>query len=295
LSDAQLRAALAQVTPQILLDAVDELLEVQRGRELGFHLTDEQFTDVIAKVKKDNNINTDADLEKGLHQQGLTLAQFRERVERTSIRTDVERQEVRPKLNLTDEESHEYYLAHPDEFQTTASATVREILVAVPVQKNASGQQVVNAQADDIALTKIKAIRARIVAGEDFVTLVKEVSEAPSKSDDGLLPPIDLDAMNPDLRAMFEKLKPGESSEPIHTTRGYQLFKLESLTRSTLQPFEKVRDQITDKVFSTREDSEMRKYVDKLRADALIEWRSDDFHKMYDQQLAARAGSGGGV
>src|SRR5205809_3901855 len=42
-NDVQLRKALDEVTPQILVDAVDEMLVVQRGKELGYRLSDEQF------------------------------------------------------------------------------------------------------------------------------------------------------------------------------------------------------------------------------------------------------------
>ena len=36
-NDDELKKALAEVTPQLLVDAVDELLLVQRGKELGYH------------------------------------------------------------------------------------------------------------------------------------------------------------------------------------------------------------------------------------------------------------------
>ena len=43
MSNAELTKMLAEITPQIIVDAVDELLLLQRGRELGYHLTDEKF------------------------------------------------------------------------------------------------------------------------------------------------------------------------------------------------------------------------------------------------------------
>ena len=38
-SDAALQKALAEVTPAVIVDAVDELLMVQRGKELGYTMT----------------------------------------------------------------------------------------------------------------------------------------------------------------------------------------------------------------------------------------------------------------
>src|SRR5215217_5695719 len=51
-SNAQLRQALDEVTPQILVDAIDEMLIVQRGKELGYRLGDDQFKSVLDNIKK---------------------------------------------------------------------------------------------------------------------------------------------------------------------------------------------------------------------------------------------------
>src|SRR5260221_14254972 len=46
-SNQQLRKALDEITPQIMVEAVDEMLLVQRGKELGCKLSDEQFKGVL--------------------------------------------------------------------------------------------------------------------------------------------------------------------------------------------------------------------------------------------------------
>ena len=58
LSNAQLRQALDEITPQIMVDAVDELLIVQRGKELGYRLGDDQFKSVVDNIKKENKMET---------------------------------------------------------------------------------------------------------------------------------------------------------------------------------------------------------------------------------------------
>src|SRR5262245_54595465 len=42
-NDAAIKKAIAEVTPDLILGIVDELLMVQRGREMGFVLGDAQF------------------------------------------------------------------------------------------------------------------------------------------------------------------------------------------------------------------------------------------------------------
>src|SRR5258708_28860349 len=52
-SNAQLRKALDEITPAIMVDAVDEMLIVQRGKELGYKLTDDQFKGLFDNLMKE--------------------------------------------------------------------------------------------------------------------------------------------------------------------------------------------------------------------------------------------------
>ena len=57
-NDETLRKILLEVTPQILVSTIDEMLLVQRGRELGYRLSDEQFKQIIENITKENKIPT---------------------------------------------------------------------------------------------------------------------------------------------------------------------------------------------------------------------------------------------
>ncbi len=72
-SDAQLRQMLDQVTPQLLVNTVDEMLLVQRGRELGYKMADDQFQSVLDSIKKDNKIESDEQFQAALKAENMTL------------------------------------------------------------------------------------------------------------------------------------------------------------------------------------------------------------------------------
>ena len=57
-SDAALQKALAEVTPAVIVDAVDELLMVQRGKELGYTMSTERFNSIVENIKKENKIES---------------------------------------------------------------------------------------------------------------------------------------------------------------------------------------------------------------------------------------------
>src|SRR4026209_1964764 len=94
LSNAQLRTALDEITPQIMVDAVDEMLIVQRGKELGYKLADDQFKGVIDNIKKENKIESEEAFQAALKAENMSLADLRRNVERSMIVQRVQSNEV---------------------------------------------------------------------------------------------------------------------------------------------------------------------------------------------------------
>ena len=93
------------------------------------------------------------------------------------------------KLQITEEEARQYYLAHKEEFREATKVTLREIFIEVPVTSQ-QGQSGLNVGRDDDAAKRAEAVRARLAAGEDFGKLAVEVSSAGSKANGGLIGPI---------------------------------------------------------------------------------------------------------
>jgi len=283
-NDEQLKKMLAEVTPEVLVNSVDELLLLQRGRELGFHLGDDQFKQVVANIRKEQGLQDEEKFQAALRQEGMTIDDLRQQLERQMMIEQVQRQEVGTKLTITEAEAHQYYDLHPDQFTDAASITLREIQVEVPTTK---GQTLVNAGADEAAKQKIGEARTRLMAGEDFGKVAGEVSDAASKANGGLIGPFSREDMSPQLQQLLDKMKPGDITPAIRTPRGYQILKLETLKPQAVQPFDKVRDLIADRVASERTRNEMRKFLTRLRAQAIIEWKNDELKKAYEKQLAA--------
>jgi len=284
-SDATLKAALVELTPSVIVDAIDELLMVQRGKELGLQPNAEQMKDTVERIKKQNNITTDAQFRTALTQSGMNYEEFEKNLEKEYIKARVQQQEIMTKIQLTEEESKEYYRTHLKEFEKPATISIRDIFISVPTVMQ-GGQAVTNVAADDETAKKIADVRARLLKGEDFVKMVGEVSESPSKANGGLIGPINISELAPQVRDLLDKMKPGDISEPIHTPNGYQLIKLETRTAATPESFDKVREDIANKIGSSRMENEQKKYIDKLRAQAMIEWKNDELHKLYDQKMA---------
>jgi len=291
-NDQELKKLVAEVTPQVLVNSIDELLLVQRGRELGYHLSDDQFKEIVNNIRKEQNLQDEQKFQDALKQEGMTILDLRNQLERQMLIQRVQQQEVGSKLSITEEEARQYYSRHPEEFTEPASITLREILVAVATDTK-QGQATVNVARDDEATKKINDLRARLLKGEDFAKVAADASDSSSKANGGLIGPFARDDMSPQLQQLVDKMKPGDITPVIRTPRGYQMFKLEVLRPQALQPFDKVRDLIADRVSQERTRTEMRKFLTRLREQAIIEWKNDELKKAYEKQLAAESSKAG--
>jgi len=279
-SDAALKAALAEVTPAVIVDAVDELLMVQKGKELGFTMTTERFNSIVENIKKENKIESDEALTAALKQENMTLADLRRQLERTMMVQQVQQQEIMGKLQVTDTELKAYYEAHKDEFGTVPSITLREITINVPVSA-----QGINVAQDDAAKAKAEEVRAKIIAGEPFARLASDYSDSGSKANGGLVGPLQRTDLSEDLQQAVAGLKTGGVTPVLRTSRGYQIIKIEALQETTTRSFEDARGDIADKIAGTKREGEFKKYITKLRAEAIIDWKNDEVKKAYEVGL----------
>lgn len=284
-NDEQLKKILAEVTPRILLEAIDEMLMVQLAKEKGYRLRDEQFKEWLTALRKEQNLQDDQKFAAALKQEGMTIDDLRRNVERQFMISQVQRDEVGSKLTITEEEARQYYLTRPHEFTEPANVTLREILIQTPVSTQ-KGQAAINVAQDDEARARATAIRARIMAGEDFGKVAGEVSDAASKSNGGLVGPINVTELSEALQKLVKSMKPGEVTAPIRSTRGYQILKLETLKEAAVQPFDSVRDLVAERVHNERQRQEIRKFLTRVRGQAIIEWKNEELRKAYEQILA---------
>src|SRR6478736_7536906 len=269
-SDTALKKALEEITPGVIVEAVDELLMVQRGKELGYTMSTEQFNNIVENIKKENKIENDEQLQAALKQEGMTMADLRRQLEHTMMVQRVQQTEVMQKLQVTDTELRSYYDTHKDEFGTTPQVTLREITVNVPVTA-----QGVNVAQDDDAKAKAEDVRKRILAGEPFAQLASDFSDSGSKANGGLVGPLSKSDLSEELQKAISGLKTGDVTPVLRTGRGYQIIKIETLQDSTTKPFEDAKSEIADKIANGKRQGEMVKFIAKLRAEAIIEWKND--------------------
>ena len=147
----------------------------------------------------------------------------------------------------------------------------------------------------DAALARAKAARDELLAGADFATLAKKLSDDPAaKKNGGELGWIERGGTNAELtNAAFGLKNAGDISEPVLSSAGYHLIRLEGRRPARLRPFDEVKDQIMaglrtryvsdqrdQKLASIRNDPNMK--FDQEAVDSLV-YRVDP--KVFKQAL----------
>ena len=287
--DEALQKAIADITPQLLVETIDEMLLIQRGKELGYTMSEEEFNRVVTRIRTDNKLDTDEAFEAALKQEGMTMADLRASLEKQMLVTRVQQAEVLGKISISEEEARKYHADHIDQFTQRGQVTIREILVAV-----AGTEKGVDAAADAEAKARAEAARKRIDAGESFEQVAADVSSSSSRANGGLVGPLNPAELTPAFQELLKGLQPGEVSQVIRTPAGYQIVKLESQTPDKVLSPEEARDRIADLLFEQKRQVEFTKYLEKQRAQAIIEWKNEEIRKAWLSRVQPKAATPGG-
>lgn len=140
-------------------------------------------------------------------------------------------------VTVTDQEISEYYSDNPQLFQRPGRMHLNQIFI-IP-KPNA-------VQADEAAWTRAEELtaraRARILAGEQFAAVARDMSEAPDASQGGDLGMLAVAEMPPFFVEVAAMMKPGELSQAFRSQYGVHLLRLaaaepsETVTEAEAEP-----------------------------------------------------------
>jgi peptidyl-prolyl cis-trans isomerase D len=126
----------------------------------------------------------------------------------------------------------------------------------------------------DDAEARIKALRERIEAGEDFAALAAEASEDPgSARQGGDLGWIERGIMVPAFEAALFAMEPGTVSEPVQSEFGWHLIRLDEVEQSGGATFEEARDELLAEYRSRQAED---RYYDDAEALATLAFENPD-------------------
>jgi peptidyl-prolyl cis-trans isomerase C len=127
--------------------------------------------------------------------------------------------QLRPTVTVTDEEVQEFIDANPEIAIVVEQIRARHILITVP--------ESADLETDNLALARAEKARERAIAGEDFIELVKELSDGPAARTGGDLGFFGRERVLPNFAEAAFALEVGGISQVVRTKYGYHVIKVE--------------------------------------------------------------------
>jgi peptidyl-prolyl cis-trans isomerase SurA len=249
-----LRRAFDQIVAEKLLQA--------RAVELQVDSTDAQIDAAVEDIKKRNNFD-EPGLEAALKEQGLDRATFRQNLKREYDAFLVLQHHVRGKVKLSDADLLNYYQRHPQRFQGEEEVHVRHVFLPLPEGAPEAQAKKVEAEAEKV--------RQRLVAGEDFAKVARQVSKGPSAEDGGDLGWLRRGTIDKRLEDAAFSLEKGKISPVVRAGPGLHVLTVEDRRRAGGKSFEEAKEEIRGILFEEQAANYRDQLIAELRRDAVVE------------------------
>jgi parvulin-like peptidyl-prolyl isomerase len=260
---AKMQELLKEKEADALRDQIDQLLLVQKAKELSIDVTAEVKKE-MADIQMQNKITDSDKFRQWVQEQsGMPYEDLELQMKNRAMTQRVIRQEVGGKITIPKSELLKYYEEHKSEFIRQEQVFLREILVSSVGKTPEQGAA---------AEKRAKDILARAKKGEKFPELARDTSDAESAKNFGEIGWFKKGDLNPSLQHLFKE-KRGYLTDVMKTENGFVIFKMEERHEEGLAPFEEVENEITEKLYVPRMQPKVREFLTKLREQAFLEIR----------------------
>ena len=218
----------------------------------------EDVKNYVDKLKRENNIETDAQFQQALLQQGIQYEQFLKQIEENILRQLLISQEVDRSIVVDETEGVNYYKLNQAEFVELEEYKLRAIYLSTETRS-----------ADELEAKKTE-ISDKAAAGQDFAALAAELGDSPLKENQGDLGFIKKGQLDKILEEAVAKLKVGETAPWVQAKNGWYLLKLEEKKESRLKPYDEVKKDIWEKIFMQKKSKKLAEFLTDIKAKNFI-------------------------
>jgi peptidyl-prolyl cis-trans isomerase SurA len=254
--------ALADFEKDILRERIDQLLLVQKAKELSISV-DSEVSKYLAELQLQSKI---ADPEKFQafvqEQSGQPYEDFKNERKNSFLTQRVVRQEVGRLINIPRSEVEKYYNEHKQEFVREDRVFLREIIVSTE-GKDAAGIAAAEKKARDLV--------ARARKGERFGELAKANSDSSTKDQMGDLGGWTRDKLSKQIGDLTFEAERGFVSDPLRVSNGFLILKVEEKHKAGQASLEEVENEIQEKLYMPKFQPQIREYLSKLRKESFLE------------------------
>jgi peptidyl-prolyl cis-trans isomerase SurA len=256
----QLQAALEDRKKNTLRDLIDQSLLAQRGKDMGISV-ETDLVKQLDQIRQGNKLDSLDALEKAVTSQGLNWEDFKNNIRNHILTQKVVSQEVGSHISIGESDARKYYDQHKENFVRPEQVALREIIVSTEGKKEA-----------ELLDLKKKAETAlkRVKDGEDFGEIAKRMSDGSTKDQGGYIGAFKRGELAKQLEDTVFKMKRNDLTDVLETKQGYLIMQVLEHYDEGEQSFEKVKNEIMDRLYNEKLEPAAREYLKTLREQSYV-------------------------
>jgi len=256
----QLQVAVEDRQKFALRDLIDQSLLAQRGKDMGLSV-EAEVVKQLDQIRIQNKLKDMDELEKAVTQEGLNWDDFKNNIRNKILTQQVIQREVGSHITIGHEETKKYYEEHKNDFVKPEEVALRAIELTT---EGKNETQIVDQK------KKAEDLLKRINEGEDFAVLAKRFSDGSTAQQGGFLGVYKRGELSKELEDRVFAMKKNELTDVIETKQGFLILQVLERYDAGVQPFEKVENEIMDRLYSERMEPALREYLKTLREQSYV-------------------------
>ncbi|QSX30487.1 peptidyl-prolyl cis-trans isomerase [Shewanella cyperi] len=171
--------------------------------------------------------------------------------------------EFEKSVTVSEDEARQFYEQHPEKFTQPPRNRVSLILMAVDPSAGA--------EAWDSTRKQLEQVRFRIVNGESFAEMAREISTDPTAENGGDMGFVHKGSISNIADEALAKIVPGEMTPVLMLLNGMALFRLDERLPEQHHSFDEVKQRATGLVLQDKRVASWDKFITDLTQQAKVE------------------------
>ena len=245
---AELQRRLRQVEYMGLTRMIERKLQLQTAKTKGVEVADDEVQRAALELKRQGEKidESNPDDKKNIKEQLLLMR--------------VVDREVRSGVMVTESEIQRYYESHQSRFLMPDEYRISQILILRKPRETAED-----------ARDRAASVYASLKQGADFAELALKHSDGPEATKGGNIGFVRQGELLPQIERALSTLDLGQVTEPIETSDGWHIIKLDEKRLPQFRPFAEVKTEIQTLVFQQKTEDVYQAWLGDLKNKAFIE------------------------
>jgi parvulin-like peptidyl-prolyl isomerase len=262
LTGTRLNDALKQMEKDALRDQIDQLLLVQKGKDLDIKV-DPEVTRRMAEIQVQTKITDPDKFHEYIHEQtGMSYEDFRQQVTNQLLTQRVVGEEISSRIAIPEADLKKYYEEHKSEFVREEQVFISQILIST---EGKTPEQAAAAQKKAVDLV------ARARKGEKFGDLARNNSDDDTAKSGGEAGAYKRGVLRKEIEDIVFQQKKGTVTDPIKVPAGLLIVRIDERFEAGQASFDEVKEEVTQRMAAPKVQPKLREYLTKLRQDAFLQ------------------------